>query len=278
MFSVIIPVYNRRDLVLRAVRSVLNQRLENREVIVVDDASQDGSADAVRSAFGDAVRVLQLDDNVGVSAARNRGMLAARGEWLAFLDSDDEWLPNKLLRQEAALRDSGLLVCHTNEIWVRNGVRVNPHKHHQKYGGDIFLKALPLCVMSPSSAGVHRSVFERIGGFDEELPACEDYEMWLRIAARWSVCYVEEKLIVKYGGHADQLSQAYYAMDRFRVYALDRLLMSSVELAEEKRQAALQMLLRKARIVHKGAEKRGNSALQTRMAEYLERWTPPSAT
>lgn len=273
MFSVIIPVYNRRELIGRAVRSVLSQRIGvgTFEIIVVDDASQDGTVDAVRSEFGASVRLVELKENGGVSAARNRGIERARGQWLAFLDSDDEWLPDKLYKQQQALVKTCLPVCHTDEIWVRNGVRVNPHKHHQKYGGDIFLNALPLCVMSPSSIVIHREVFEQIGNFDESLPACEDYELWLRIAARWSVCYLPEKLIIKYGGHADQLSQAYYAMDRFRVYALDRLLLNT-SLSQDKYEAARHMLLRKAGIVYGGARKHDNAELASSMRGYLKRW------
>ena len=139
------------------------------------------------------LRVIEMQENCGVSAARNR-IARLRGQWLAFLDSDDEWLPTKLDRQQRALAKTSLPVCHTDEIWVRNGVRVNPHKHHQKYGGDIFFSALPLCVISPSSVVIHREVFEQIGGFDDEgLPACEDYELWLRIAARTGPCAICRK-------------------------------------------------------------------------------------
>ena len=176
------------------------------------------------------------------------------------------------MRQEQVLRQTGLKICHSDEIWIRDGVRVNPHKHHRKYGGDIFLQALPLCVMSPSSVAIHRDVFTDIGLFDESLPACEDYEFWLRIASRYEVAYIEEKLLRKYGGHADQLSQAHYAIDRFRVYALDKLLREMPELAQERREAVRAMLLRKAHIVYKGAGKHGNEELLQSMGAYLERW------
>ena len=272
MFSVVIPVYNRRALVGRAIRSVLAQQGADFEVIVVDDASDDGTSERVREEFGNTVKIVILKENSGVSAARNRGIAAAEGEWIALLDSDDEWLPNKLAQQAAALRESGMLVCHTDEIWIRNGVRVNPHKHHQKFGGDIFYKALALCVMSPSSIAIHRRVFADVGMFDECLPACEDYELWLRISCRYEVVYLAEKLIRKYGGHADQLSQAHYAMDRFRVYALDKLLREEPQLAPARAAAARTMLLCKARIVERGAVKRGNVELQQQMSDYLVRW------
>ena len=272
MFSVIIPVHNRRELIGRAIRSVLAQEDAEYEVIVVDDASTDGTPETVHAQFGAAVNLVVMKRNGGVSSARNRGLEYARGEWIALLDSDDEWLPGKLARQTAALAGSGLLVCHTDEIWIRNGVRVNPHRHHRKYGGDIFLRALPLCVMSPSSIAIHRQVFAAVGPFDEKLPACEDYELWLRIACRYEVEYLAERLLHKYGGHDDQLSQAFYAMDRFRVYALDKLLHEVPELSPERYEAAQAMLVHKARIVHKGAIKRGNIELQASMDQYLNRW------
>lgn len=272
MYSVIIPVYNRCELVGRAIASVLEQRGAEFEVIVVDDASDDGTPGRVRQQFGDQVKLVLLQENSGVSAARNRGIEVAQGEWIALLDSDDEWLTGKLARQAAALSDSGLLICHTDEVWIRDGVRVNPHKHHRKYGGDIFLKALPLCVMSPSSIAIHRDVFAAVGLFDESLPACEDYELWLRIASRYEVAYIEEKLIRKYGGHSDQLSQAHFAMDRFRIYALDKLLRDLPLLDSGRREAVREMLLHKARIVLKGALKHGNENVRQLMRDYLVRW------
>jgi glycosyltransferase involved in cell wall biosynthesis len=271
--SVVIPVYNRRALVSRATRSVLAQTYSDYEILVVDDGSQDGSAAGVRSAFGDSVRLLQSKTNRGVSAARNLAIGQAAGQWLAFLDSDDEWLPDKLERQMAALEEADMLVCHTEEIWVRNGVRVNAHKHHKKYGGEIFLQALPLCVMSPSSIVIHRDVFNAIGLFDEALPACEDYDLFLRLTCRYPVIFLDQPLIVKYGGHADQLSQTHFAMDRFRVYALDKILQQGNEaLDEAKRQAAVTVLLKKAGIVYKGACKHGNDELVQDMERYLARW------
>lgn len=275
LISVIIPVYNRRDVIGRAVESVLAQTCTDCEVLVVDDGSNDDTREFLQQEFGQrqSMRVLRCDANSGVSAARNSGLAVARGEWMAFLDSDDEWKPRKLERQLEALNETGLKVCHTEEIWVRNGVRVNPHKHHRKYGGRIFLQAVPLCVMSPSSIVIHRSVFDRIGHFDESLPACEDYDFFLRLTCRYDVVYLEEGLMVKYGGHEDQLSRAHYAMDRFRVKALDRILgEESAPLTEEEREAARATLVKKARIVRDGAVRRENSELAASMNDYLERW------
>jgi GT2 family glycosyltransferase len=151
----------------------------------------------------------------------------AKHEWIAFLDSDDEWLPHKLERQcEALERHPQYRFCHTDEIWIRRGRRVNPMKKHAKHRGYIFDQCLPLCVISPSSALIHRDLFDRYGTFDPELPVCEDYDLWLRICAREPVLYVDEALLLKFGGHEDQLSQAYWGMDRFRIRALENLIRS----------------------------------------------------
>jgi glycosyltransferase involved in cell wall biosynthesis len=270
--SVVLPVYNRRELVGRAIHSVLEQSCVDWELIAIDDASDDGTPELIAGEFGDRVRLLVQEQNRGVSAARNRGIEAAIGEWVAFLDSDDEWLPEKLERQLNELRRTGLEVCHTDEIWVRNGVRVNPPDQYRKRGGDLFEQALSVCCMCPSSLLIRRDLLESLGMFDEKLPACEDYELFLRLTARRRVAYVDETLVVKYGGHPDQLSRAFFAMDRFRVYGLDRLLCEVEDLEEGRREAAREVLLRKARIVRNGAHKRENSELEREMGIYIDRW------
>jgi glycosyltransferase involved in cell wall biosynthesis len=272
VISVIIPVYNRRRWVGRAIRSVRSQSLTNCEILVVDDGSTDGTAEGVDTEFGTDVRLLVQPVNQGVSAARNYGIRQSRGEWLAFLDSDDEWMPEKLSSQLPELSSTGYRVCHTNERWIRNGVRVNQHKHHQKHGGNIYLQALSICAMSPSSIIIHRSVFDDVGLFDEGLPACEDYELFLRVTNKYPVAYLDDELIVKYGGHGDQLSRAHKAMDRFRVYALDKILRSQNLSDPGKVAATRAMLLKKANIVHRGAQRRDNEELAVRMGEYLAHW------
>ncbi len=273
MISVIIPVYNRPVVVERAIRSVLDQSVCDREIVVVDDGSTDHTAECVKREFGGEVRLLSMPENRGVSAARNLGITQSAGEWVALLDSDDEWLPAKLGKQLRAVDADAGRVCHTNERWIRNGVRVNQHKHHEKHGGDIYLQALRLCAMSPSSILIHRSVFEAVGLFDESLPACEDYELFLRVTNYCQVTYCDEELIVKYGGHDDQLSRAHPAMDRFRVYALDKMLRSAA-LSDPSRVDATRAVLReKALIVLNGARRRNNLAVARSMRDFLERWS-----
>jgi len=255
--SVVIPTYNRCELLQRALRSVFSQNRLPAEVIVVDDGSTDETVAMLNKVFPQVITVHQA--NGGVSRARNLGIQHASGDWLAFLDSDDEWLPGKLHQQLSALADNlDHKICHTEEQWIRNGIRVNPAKQYAKKGGWIFSDCLALCAISPSTAMIHRSVFDDIGTFDENLPACEDYDLWLRISAKYPVLLIEEPQIRKHGGHEDQLSLAYWGMDRFRLVALQKIIDTS-ELCDENRQAALEMLLHKAAIYLNGLIKRGKN-------------------
>jgi glycosyltransferase involved in cell wall biosynthesis len=199
-----------------------------------------------------------VQPHAGVSAARNRGIRSSSAAWIAFLDSDDEWLPCKIERQLDALRAKpGYRVCHSDEIWVRDGRRVNPRKRHAKQGGWIYPRCLALCCISPSAVLLHRSVFQMCGQFDESLPACEDYDLWLRVCSRMPVAFVPDPLIIKYGGHGDQLSRQHPAMDRFRVKALEKML-GEQTLTAGNRQATLDMLTSKLAILEQGARKRKN--------------------
>jgi len=253
--SVIIPTFNRRALVAEAIESVLAQREADFELIVVDDGSTDGT-EAALAPLRDRFRLLR-QANRGVSAARNAGARIARGQWLAFLDSDDLWLPDKLGTQMAFLRaHAEVRICQTGEIWIRNGVRVNPCNHHRKPDGDVFLPSLHRCLVSPSAVVLRRDLFEAAGGFDESLPACEDYDLWLRLAWRTAVPLIDRPLVIKRGGHADQLSRRYWGMDRFRVRSLRRLL-EEPDLGASQHEAVRGVLREKCAILAQGAAKRG---------------------
>ena len=226
------------------------------EIIVVDDGSTDDTKSLVQDRFPQ-VRYL-YQENAGVSAARNAGLAAARGEWIALLDSDDAWTPKKLARQRAQLSEAPhIRLCHTEEIWIRNGVRVNAMKKHKKSGGWLFPASLKLCCISPSSVLIHSDVFQDYGTFDESLPACEDYDLWLRVTAREEAAFVVEPSTVKYGGHADQLSRAFWGMDRFRVDAIEKILEDET-LRPNYRHLALKTIVQKLEILVAGARKRDN--------------------
>ena len=257
--SVIIPSWNRADRLADALDSVCAQSVAPHEIIVVDDGSTDNTRELLGRHYRDVRYIFQ--QNKGVSHARNTGITAASGDWIALLDSDDRWEPCKLEQQQAAINaNPGCKLCHSDEIWIRNGKRVNPMKKHAKRGGHIFKHCLPLCAISPSSTIIQRDLFDEIGLFDESLPACEDYDFWLRLCAAYPVLYADEALLVKYGGHADQLSRRYWGMDRFRIQALEKILAAGV-LGEQDHAAALETLLEKTSVMIKGAVKRGNHAL-----------------
>jgi glycosyltransferase involved in cell wall biosynthesis len=269
--SVIIPTYNRAHTLPRAIDSVLSQTLAPLEIIVVDDGSVDDTARLMHERYDQCDYHQQA--NQGVSSARNRGIDKARGEWIALLDSDDRWLPNKLQTQFDALAGSPhYRLCHTNELWIRNGVRVNQMNKHAKSGGKIFQRCLPLCVISPSSVVMHRTLFDDFGGFDTQLPACEDYDLWLRICAREEVLFIDKPLIEKYGGHPDQLSRRHWGMDRFRVRSLLNLL-ENTKLKQDDRIAAINTLVKKSAIIAQGAEKRGEAERAGYYREIQQRYT-----
>jgi glycosyltransferase involved in cell wall biosynthesis len=252
--SVIIPTYNRAAMVTEAVASVAAQTYRDLEILVVDDGSTDGTGAAL--AAWPQVRLLRHATRRGVAAARNRGAAAARGEWLAFLDSDDLWLPDKLARQMAYLEERpGLFLCQTDETWVRRGVRVNKPLSHRKAAGRIFLPSLQRCLISPSAVILPRRLLSDHGGFDATLPAAEDYDLWLRLTWRHEVGLVDEPLVIKRGGHPDQLS-AQWGIDRWRIQALVKLLQDQ-DLPEADARAARRTLAAKCAIYAQGCEKRG---------------------
>lgn len=253
--SVIIPTFNRSRWVLEAVNSVLHQTLKPREILVVDDGSTDDTAD-VLSSYGDAIRVLHLKENRGVSAARNRGIEAAVSRYIAFLDSDDLWLPRKLEAQMGhVLQHPEIRIHQTDEIWIRNGVRVNPGKRHRKPEGWIFEPSLHLCLISPSAVLIERRLFDDVGLFDERYPACEDYDLWLRITCRYPVGLLPQALIVKRGGHSDQLSRL-PVLDKYRIESIRNLLQSGV-LSDAQYRAAADVLRQKCAVYATGCRKRG---------------------
>lgn len=266
--SVVIPTHNRSSTIARALASVYQQTSPADEIIVVDDGSTDGSAAAIRRTYPHVDLIEQ--NNQGVSAARNAGIKRAQYDWIALLDSDDEWLPNKLaaVRKRHELNQKNVLF-HSDEIWIRNGVRVNARHKHAKGGGMIFEHCLALCVISPSAAVIHRSMFDEIGLFNEALPACEDYDLWLRLCHRYPVCYLDQPLIKKYGGHDDQLSRKHWGMDRFRIWAL-RDLIRRPTLSDRQRQQTLAMLRKKLNILVTGARKRNNQEIVKHYQPLLE--------
>jgi glycosyltransferase involved in cell wall biosynthesis len=261
--SVIIPTYNRGWIIKEAIDSVLAQDYTEFELIVVDDGSADHTSDVLDS-YRNVIKVLS-QKNKGVSAARNRGIAEASGKFIAFLDSDDLWLPQKLSVQiEFFNQTPDALICQTEEVWIRNGLRVNPRKRHKKSSGMIFKPSLELCLVSPSAVMIQRSLFDRVGKFDETLPACEDYDLWLRTSCRFPVHLIDAPLIIKRGGHGDQLSSR-SGLDKFRIKAIEKIINSGL-LSDDQRRAAVNILEKKCDIYAAGCRKRG----RTEEAKYYE--------
>lgn len=271
LVSVIIPTYNRAWTLKKAIDSVLDQDYKNFELIVVDDGSTDDT-EALIKTYEKSIKVIQQPNNLGVSAARNKGISVSSGSLIAFLDSDDSWYPKKLSTQvEFFNANPDALICQTEEVWIRDGKKVNPKKKHQKLSGMIFIPSLALCLVSPSAVMMRKNLFAKVDGFDESLPACEDYDLWLRITCRYPVHLIDTPLIIKTGGHEDQLSST-IGLDKYRIYALKKILRSDF-LTEKQYRAAENMLKKKCRIYADGCMKHGRKTVAmyySRLAEEIE--------
>ncbi|MCO4793350.1 MAG: glycosyltransferase [Bacteriovoracaceae bacterium] len=256
--SVVIPTYNRSHVLERAINSVLMQSIQPHELIVVDDGSTDKTSDILLKYSSNPLIQIIKTENRGVSAARNIAIEKSSGHWIALLDSDDEWLPNKLEKQVNFVESNpNIPLVHGEEIWIRNGKRVNQKKIHRKYGGDIFLNCIPLCLISPSASLIKKDVLEELGLFDEEFIVCEDYDLWLKLTSLYEVGFIEEPIINKYGGHEDQLSRKYVAMDFWRIKSLMRIL-EIRNLTNEQRQSVLAEVIKKGEILKMGYVKHKN--------------------
>ncbi len=254
--SVIIPAYNRLNLLERSIKSVLNQKHQQFELIVIDDFSDENIESLINKINDNRIKFYRNDKNKGVSYSRNIGFKNSEYNLIAFLDSDDEWIPDKLYKQLEFLKQNPFInLVHTEEIWIRNGKRVNQKKHHKKNGGDIFTPSLELCLISPSSVLIKKKIFNKYGLFDESLPVCEDYDLWLRITAFEEVGFISTPLIIKYGGHSDQLSRKYEAMDKYRVISLINLY-KNLKIKKEKKVQIRITILKKTNILLNGALKR----------------------
>ncbi len=305
LVDIVIPTFNRSSTLSRAIQSVFNQEFREYTLWVVDDGSTDNSLTILKkwqSLFPEQqMQIIQLSENKGVSIARNTGIRAGQAPWLAFLDSDDEWLVGKLHQQmKWAIEHPRYPLIHTEELWIRKVIpnryrkhtlqslsslgrkkrrsenpilaevgikpdwykRVNQKKKHQKKGGRVFIDNLDMCRISPSSTIVKRAFLNKVGLFREDFPVCEDYELWLRVSSQTEVGFIPTPLIIKYGGHSDQLSQKYKAMDEWRVRALASHLSNPFINTEEK-QKLIDVLSKKCQILLNGYKKYNNYKNET---------------
>jgi len=255
LISVIIPTFNRKKNVINAIDSVITQTFDDFELIIIDDGSRDGTDIEIDIKYSKALKYIKTA-NFGVSHARNYGVGVSYGEYIAFLDSDDIWHQDKLEKQIKFHRTHpSIQISQTQERWIRNGKRVNPKIIHQKPQGNIFSESLHLCTVTPSSVFIKRDIFKKTTGFDEKMMACEDYDLWIRLAVEHEFGLLDEQLLTKFGGHEDQLSMKYPAMDRFRIYSMAKLLLSD-DLDKIQKQAVTSVFLKKTEILLKGLCKR----------------------
>ena len=269
--SVVIPTLNRINTLQRALDSVINQTYKPAEIIVVDNGSSDGTLKFLREQYP---KITTLTENkVGVSSARNKGIKKSINQWIALLDSDDAWHPRKLEIQtsmlDSALKEYNLI--HTDEIWFRNNKHINQMKKHKKQGGYIFERCLSLCCISPSSVLFKKNILDKVGLFDESLPVCEDYDLWLKICSSEEVLFAQDKLTYKYGGHKDQLSKSYWGMDRFRIKSIENII-KNFDLTNKQKKQAKKELIKKLKIIINGAFKRNNLSIVNEFSTKLEYW------
>ena len=269
--SVVIPTLNRINTLQRALDSVMNQTYKPAEIIVVDNGSSDGTLKFLREQYP---KITILTENkIGVSSARNKGIKKSINQWIALLDSDDAWHPRKLEIQtsmlDSALKEYNLI--HTDEVWFRNNKHINQMKKHKKQGGYIFERCLSLCCISPSSVLFKKNILDKVGLFDESLPVCEDYDMWLKICSSEEVLFAQDKLTYKYGGHKDQLSKSYWGMDRFRIKSIENII-KNFDLTYKQKKQAKKELIKKLKIIINGAFKRNNLSIVNEFSTKLEYW------
>ena len=269
--SVVIPTLNRINTLQRALDSAINQTYKAAEIIVVDNGSSDGTLKFLREQYP---KITILTENkIGVSSARNKGIKKSINQWIALLDSDDAWHPRKLEIQtsmlDSALKEYNLI--HTDEVWFRNNKHINQMKKHKKQGGYIFERCLSLCCISPSSVLFKKNILDKVGLFDESLPVCEDYDMWLKICSSEEVLFAQDKLTYKYGGHKDQLSKSYWGMDRFRIKSIENII-KNFDLTYKQKKQAKKELIKKLKIIINGAFKRNNLSIVNEFSTKLEYW------
>ncbi len=269
--SIVIPTYNRCELLKRAINSVLNQTICTKEIIIVDNGSSDNTYEMISSLFPNVTYI--YEKKRGVSIARNLGIKNSHSTWIAFLDSDDVWEPQKLEKQLFFAKNISqkYRLIHTNEIWYNNNKFQNQLKKHKKSGGNIFQQSLELCCISPSSAFIKKDIFDDYGFFDESLKVCEDYDMWIRITAKEEVGFLDKPLLIKYGGHNDQLSKKYWGMDRFRIKSLEKNLKNNW-FSRNQKKSVFNILIKKLFIVSNGAKKRDNEEIYRKYKKKLNYW------
>lgn len=273
LISIIIPTYNRKNLLSEALDSVLTQNYHYYEIIIIDDGSTDQTIAYLDKLKLDlaaidkptpTIKVKSIPHNGYPGYVRNRGIEMAEGELIAFLDSDDLWNNDKLIKQVDYLyTHPEVSILHTAETWLRGSKTISQTQRKHKREGDVFNAALQKCILGPSTVMLRRTLIDEMCQesenhllFNEELEVGEDYELWLRIADRYTVGYINEALIIKRGGLVDQLSAKYGQIEIFHLKALYSLLQADT-ISQKNRKLTIETFEKKIDIYTKGCLKRG---------------------
>jgi len=194
LISVVIPAMNRANVIERAVNSALEQTIPVHEIIIVDDGSTDDSIEVIKKmpAYGTKIKLLLNETNMGAPYSRNKGAAQAEGEFIAFLDSDDRWLPSKLEKQMSLQSSSGACAVFTNFVFIRNGTRQLGQVKEKVTLADLFGRNV---LGATSSLVVKKAVFEEVSGFTQDLPSCQDWDLYLRLAQKTDLYCLTEPLV-----------------------------------------------------------------------------------
>jgi len=205
--SVVIPTYNYAKYIARSVESVVNQSFQDFEILVVDDGSTDNTREVIETKYKTKVRYF-YQENSGAPSARNRGIEESKGDYLAFLDADDEWFPSKLEKQIDKFKSSadtvGLIYSGFAYIWGESEDKGN--KIIPTLRGNIFPSFLKGSVLGSPTPVIRKPCFQKAGTFDETLPSSQDWDMWLRISKHYEVDFVPD-VLAKHYIHDDQISE-----------------------------------------------------------------------
>lgn len=255
--TVIITTYNRKNLVERAISSVLAQTYTDYNIIVIDDGSKDHTSD-LKILSNPKIKYIG-QKNKGTSAAKNKGLQHCNTPFIAFLDSDDTWDSNKLQTQIDFMKQNPeFLISYTDEIWIRNNKKVNQSKKHLKIGGDIFNNCISNCFIGISTVMIRKELLKESKLFDETLPVCEDYDLWLRISAKYKIAFIKTKLTTKYALPHKQLSFSNYPMEKYRLIALKKINKEKA-LSKKQHYNVIKAIEKKSKIMLKGAIRRNNT-------------------
>ena len=207
--SVIIPTYNRAYLIDRAIQSVLNQSYQDFEMIIVDDGSTDDTKEVVTE-FQEQdkrIRYIRHEKNKGGSAARNTGIKSAEGDYVAFLDDDDEWLPAKIEKQVVKFQDSldEVGVIYSGFFYVSDKTGKVISESVPTLRGNVYANLLSGCILGSPTPLIRKTCFQKAGLYDDRLPSCQDWDMWIRLSKHYTFDFIPD-ILAKHHVHGKQIS------------------------------------------------------------------------